>query len=409
MRPGTPGFVASRLREAREARGLTIVGLSELIGVSKQVVSKYESGERTPGPDVLIRLAAVLQVPTGFFTLEPRPENGEAIFYRSLAAATKGARLRGERRMDWLADIVGFLGQYVAFPEVSIPELPSADPEEAASAVRAAWGLGAAPIANVVWLLEAHGAVVTRGYIDAHTIDAFSRWDHIGRPLIFLAADKGSAVRSRFDAAHELGHMVLHRRVPRREFYRADAFKAIEHEAHEFASAFLLPPRAFMADLWNPGLDSMRAIKPKWEVSIAAMISRSKSIGIITDADAQRLRILAARRGWSRSEPLDDQLAPEEPRFLRRAFEMIVDRGVVARDAITDGLTLGPADIESLANLSDGFLRTSEAPISLLDRRMPTLATDDGVRGSIVPFAPRGPSASEPPRPSGQSKNDGPA
>src|SRR3546814_6566541 len=44
---------------------------------------------------------------------------------------------------------------------------------------------------------------------DTKNVDAFSCWRN-GQPFVFLNTFK-SAERSRFDAAHELAHLVLHR------------------------------------------------------------------------------------------------------------------------------------------------------------------------------------------------------
>ncbi|MCH6544747.1 MAG: ImmA/IrrE family metallo-endopeptidase, partial [Deltaproteobacteria bacterium] len=72
---------------------------------------------------------------------------------------------------------------------------------------------------------------------ETSAVDAFSFW-HGARPCIFLNPSKRSASRSRFDIAHELGHLVLH----------ADAAPGSpihEKEANAFASAFLLPRETF--------------------------------------------------------------------------------------------------------------------------------------------------------------------
>jgi hypothetical protein len=45
--------------------------------------------------------------------------------------------------------------------------------------------------------------------VDAAEVEAFSMWKE-GAPFIFLNTGK-SAEHGRFDAAHELGHLVLHR------------------------------------------------------------------------------------------------------------------------------------------------------------------------------------------------------
>lgn len=52
----------TRLKELRMQKGLTQRELGELIGVTKSVISFYELRERTPSPDVLIKLASVFHV-----------------------------------------------------------------------------------------------------------------------------------------------------------------------------------------------------------------------------------------------------------------------------------------------------------------------------------------------------------
>ncbi len=47
---GVSTFVPQRLTEAREARGLTVTQLADIIGVTKQSVSAYEKGKQIPSP-----------------------------------------------------------------------------------------------------------------------------------------------------------------------------------------------------------------------------------------------------------------------------------------------------------------------------------------------------------------------
>jgi transcriptional regulator with XRE-family HTH domain len=55
-----------RLRELRKQSGLTQKQLGERIGVTKSVVSFYELQERSPSPDVLIKLSGIFHVSTDF-------------------------------------------------------------------------------------------------------------------------------------------------------------------------------------------------------------------------------------------------------------------------------------------------------------------------------------------------------
>ena len=56
----------TRLKELRVQAGLTQKQLAEQIGVTKSVVSFYELRERTPSPEILIKLATVFHVSSDY-------------------------------------------------------------------------------------------------------------------------------------------------------------------------------------------------------------------------------------------------------------------------------------------------------------------------------------------------------
>ena len=56
----------NRLRELRVAAGLTQAQLAAQIHVTKSVVSYYELQERSPSPEVLIKLSYVFHVSTDY-------------------------------------------------------------------------------------------------------------------------------------------------------------------------------------------------------------------------------------------------------------------------------------------------------------------------------------------------------
>lgn len=400
MRPGTPNFNGRQLRDAREARGLTAVGLADLIGLTRASVSSYERGLSTPSPDAMQRIVAVLNLPPQFFWDQGLCELSEPIFYRSMSAATKAARTRAERRFNWLRRIVRFLRDFVEYPHLDFPSpLTPGEPlrlsndsvERIALDLRAAWRLGSGPVANMAWLLENHGVIVSRSNLDAETLDAFSAWvDDDGTPYVFLGADKGSAVRSRLDAAHELGHMVLHRNLDRTALGRAGDFKRIEEQAKHFAAAFLLPADAFAADLRRaPTLDTFRVLKSKWLVSIGAMIARAEELDLISAEQAQQLWRQRAWRRWTKWEPLDDDIPVEEPRVIRRAIELVLNERVVTREELLDSLPYAPSDIESLTGLSVGYLSDAPPNVRPLKVRETSQAPTEPGSGQISQFRPR--------------------
>ena len=393
---GTPGFVGERLTQAREARGLTAVSLAELIGAKSKStsISNYECGRQSPSREVMERLATILNQPAAFFLRPMPPGEPEDIWWRAMSSATKSARGRAQARHAWLREIIAYLSEYVDFPPVNVPDfnlpvdvqqITTKMIEDIATECRNFWKLGTAPIADIVLLMENNGIIVSRGELEAESLDAYSqRPNDSEHPIVFLGSDKASAARSRHDASHELGHLILHRHVDAKSIRNPVLFKLIETQAHRFAAAFNLPVKGFSDQLWAPTLDAFLALKPHWKVAIAAMIMRCEQLGIIDEDQARRSWINMNRRGWRRQEPLDDRLVPEEPRLLRRSFELLIDEGIKTPEQIQSDLMLNAADIESLACLAPGYL-SGEAPDVVA---MPQLR--EGLRsGNVLRFTPR--------------------
>ena len=63
--------------------------------------------------------------------------------------------------------------------------------------------------------------------------------------MVVLGSDKADRARSRFDGAHELGHLVMHGEQIR-------AMKEVETQAHQFAAAFLMPANDIREQLPTP-------------------------------------------------------------------------------------------------------------------------------------------------------------
>ena len=366
MRPGTPGFIGAKLREAREARVLNASVLADILGVSRQAVSQYENGKQTPAPQVMRRIAEVLNVPPHYFLTPSLASSDGTLYWRSLASATKAVRLGVERRFGWMRSIEAFLRGYLTFPRANLPDfdvpndigrLDDHHVEAMATEARRFWGLKDGPISNVTWLIENNGVIMARFDLGAEKLDAFSQWDaRNGAPYVVLGADKASAARSRFDAAHELAHLLLHKRLGQTTVNTTTLHPLIEGQAHRFAGAFLLPAASFAADLYgNPSLSLFRSLKEKWRVSIALMIMRSKKLGIIGPEQARRLWINYSSNGWKRGEPYDDIFEPEQPRLLRRSIELLVDRNVIPREEIPFRLALSASDIEKIVGLPLGY------------------------------------------------------
>lgn len=289
-------FNRSRLTVARQRAGLTMKELAAKAGIEPRTVTGYEAGEYLPGEDVARRLARILGFPLSFFLADdvdiPR---AEGVSFRSMSKMT--ARQRdGAIAAGAIAFLLSdWLDNEFDLPVSDVPDMREDTPQSAAAGLRDLWGLGNRPIKNVVHLLELKGVRVFSLGEDGKEVDAFSVW-HGQRPYVFLNSQK-SAERSRFDAAHELGHLVLHK-------HAAPNGLEAEKQANEFAAAFLMPEAPLRAVGRISGLPKVVELKRLWLVSVAAMTYRLHELGLISKWAYQQLFTEISRRGWRTDEPM---------------------------------------------------------------------------------------------------------
>lgn len=344
-------FDRARLRMARQLRGLTQVQLAREVGsVTAASVSQFENGHARPATSTLHRLGVALRVPPSFFAAPARPPAQEQVngFFRSLRSTSPRDRQQALAYVHLARELALELEKYVALPALDLPRvltdegqhLRATDIEQAAAQVRSHWNVPDGPIQDVVRLLEMNGTIVVRFRASIEKVDAFSV-NFPDRPVVALGADKGLRDRSRFDAAHELGHLVLHSTDGR------IGDKTIENQANEFAAAFLMPARDIKLEL-PARLDwpTLLHLKAKWHVSLAALLVRAKTLGIMNEHTYTQAWKTLSARGWRKVEP-GPLGTPEVPVLLRRALELMETTGVSFPEFIQRS-GLPEADIETL-------------------------------------------------------------
>lgn len=356
----------NRIREARIARGFTLTELAEQVGVSRQSVSKYESGLSVPSAHVFSEIVKVLNFPLSFFYTENHviTKHEGPIYFRSLKTSERKNRDISEIRAIWMNRIYSFIEQYISFPRLNLPDFDDSQIKDVysneeinniARILRSYWNVGKGPIDNLTFLLEKNGIIVTQIPINDSKIDAFSRW--VGdRPIIFLGSDKNCAVRSRFDLAHELGHAILHRHNHPSVLLDPKRLKLIEKEANTFASAFLLPEDSFGGEIISTSLEHFVVLKQRWGVSIQAMIFRCNELGYLSDDQTLYLRKKISKLNMRKNEPLDDILIPEKPLVLKQGIELLLNEGVLTKNDIKETFNFPVNEIEDLLTLENGTL-----------------------------------------------------
>lgn len=289
-------FSPSRLRVARKRRGLNKTQLAELIGVELRSVTGFERGDYEPSTQTLGHIAAALRFPAPFFSGPDlhEPTNRTASFrsMARMAAARREAALASGALAFLLSD---WIEARFDLPRPDLLDLREEDPETAAMVLRQHWILGEKPVRNVVHLLESRGVRVYSMAEDTAEVDAFSLWRE-NTPFVFLNTRK-SAERSRFDAAHELGHLVLHRHDEPRG-------REAEQQANRFASAFLMPRGSVLAHApMLPTVETLVRLKRHWVVSVGALAYRLNALGLLSEWTYRGLCIEMGQRGYRTSEP----------------------------------------------------------------------------------------------------------
>ena len=316
-----PEFNYTRLDLARRRRGFAKSALAEAAHITPQSLAGYRAQTRVPSPETIGRFADLLQFPQEFFfgpMLEEPPRDGSS--FRSFSRLT--ARLKDQALAAGTLAIAlsKWIDERFNLQEPSIPDYPGVEPEEAAMAVRAEWGLGEQPVRNMIHRLESHGVRVFSLAEDTGDMDAFSCWMGGDTPFVFLNTMK-SAERSRMDAAHELGHLVLHRH--HHDARRRDA----EREADQFGAAFLMPRGSVLANAPRRGpLASIIAKKHYWGVSVANLTFRMHKVRLLTDWEYRALFTEIGRRGYRRQEP--NPARHETSQVLAKVFASLREDGV---------------------------------------------------------------------------------
>ena len=303
----------TRIRLARQRQGLTRSALAVEVGVTTRTLTTWEC-DGAPDSRCAALVVATCQ-PAAFFRRPTLQEVAEgAAFFRARRRAGAGLR---HRSLSLGALGTDFYGEVAALFHLPPLRLPAADPRlspaGAARELRASWGLGAGALPNLVQLAESRGVRVLGLPVETVDIDAFSFWGEDGRPYVFLSRLKTSE-RSRFDLAHEIGHLVLHgSTVSAGE--RTD--RELEREADAFAAELLMPESTVRAQVpRSPSLARVLALKELLGVSARAAARAVYDAGRLTDWGYRQLQVELSLRGFDDDEP-GSGLPHEQSRVFR--------------------------------------------------------------------------------------------
>lgn len=298
--------------------------LATAAGVPTRTLTVYASGEIEPPDETIARMAAALDFPVEFLLADDVEEPSiDGVSFRALSSMTARQRDQAAGAASIAIELETWIRARFDLPAPDVPRLRGVqDPEAAAEAVRTAWGLGERRAPNMVHLLEAHGVRVFSLVQECAEVDAFSFW-HRGVPYVFLNSMK-TPERSRMDAAHELGHLVLH-------YWGGPGGRAAETQAQAFGSAFLMPRRSVLATMpRGASVPQIIKARKRWNVAAMNLAYRSAKLGLLTEWQARSTYIQLGQRGYRDGEP--GGIPRETSQVWGKVFDALRSEGISRSD-----------------------------------------------------------------------------
>jgi Zn-dependent peptidase ImmA (M78 family)/transcriptional regulator with XRE-family HTH domain len=300
-----------KLKSARKMKGFSMQDLVDRMEklalkhtITKQSISKYETGEMKPDSEMLGLMCKALELNPDYFT-RPAIELEEIEYRKKVDLSSRELESIKEQSIyhfQRYLELEEILGEEKKFTNpISEIFVDSEDKiEEAAEKLREKWCIGSeSPISNVIELLEEQGIKV----FELETSGSFDgcKASINGFPVIVLNTKVNKSIdRKRFSVLHELGHIVLN-------FDPRYTEKEVERLCHSFAGAFLIPKAPFKREFGghrqNVLIKELILLKQIYGISIQAIMARAKKLGLITESHYKNFSIFFSKLGYRTNEP----------------------------------------------------------------------------------------------------------
>jgi transcriptional regulator with XRE-family HTH domain len=336
-------MLGERLRAARMMAGLSQQELADNAQVSKMAISKYERDKMVPSSGVLLRISEALGREVEYFLRPIRVKVAGAVHRERAGRAERDRQATYARVGDCLEryleieTILGMQGDF-ELPQCARPAESFNEAESLAEDLRGEWQLGEDAIKDLTKLLEDQGIKVCAFPSDSGFHALLLRLED--ETPVVAVRDGLRGDRLRFSLAHELGHLVMGHAAP--------LTGEQDQLAHRFAAAFLVPAVTARRELaaWGPlrPLAYLIALKEQYGLSVQAWVWRAKELGIITEAEADRL---LRGLGRDRKKELGPTYPPERPRRMEILVGIALTNDVISRNKAAELLGNRMADIAS--------------------------------------------------------------
>lgn len=275
-------IVSQKIKNARVLKGFSQQELANKVGISKQMISKYEKGESFPTSTVLLKFKNQLNVSMNYFFKPNKIELGVINFRKKSSFSQKKQdsleqliklKLENYLEIEDLLQIDYSFKNSIANEKVnSLEEI-----ENIIITLRNDWEIGLDPIHNIIQLLEDNEIKVIELKDVEDTFDGLATFVNEKFPVIIV--NGGFPVeRKRFTLLHELGHLLLN--LPDCDKKEEEGY------CNKFASEFLFPKKLVVKEFGvkrdSISLNELIETQKKYGMSIQAIIYKLVDAGIIS-------------------------------------------------------------------------------------------------------------------------------
>lgn len=299
--------IASRLRQARDAAGLTQAEVATVLRLPRPSISQIEAGDRAVRSEELSKLAQLYGKPVTFFLEEVMGDEALTVMFRAPIVREEDrvplerglALCQKYRELEQMLNIEqGDPLQFVKVPRPRSKGEAIRHGEFIARKARDLLELGSAPIKDLGALLEMNGVKVVPCPFREEVSGAFVSTEKVG-PCIFVNS-RHPRTRQNFTLAHEYCHTLLD--WERRAHLDLAEFNKdpVETRADVFAAEFLMPKEALEQFLQRVGITAPKKhpfgpydvvrIATHFSASHLAVLWRLLNLGYIDGETRERLQ-----------------------------------------------------------------------------------------------------------------------
>lgn len=373
--------LAQKIVHARERLGYSQEDLANALGVSRAMVSYWESGKREPNDRQLAAIARLLHVPVAALLGEeelPDDSGVARMLFRGAEEELPQSALPGLLEFESFLDTYAELAEATSFEIHGMTQSPflakgngfssQEDARRKAEEVRAYLRLGLGPVGDVDIVCDLLGVTVYRTELgdDLRKTISGAFFKHPGIGFAILVNLETTPGRRRFTVAHELAHALFH---SDKERYVLSGRRKDPKErfADAFGGEFLMPTEGIRRVLEEHGIgpridspaDVVR-LQRFFDVSYETALVRLRQARLLTarhyeDFKHVRPVVFARALGYEigEEELRQDPDAWRIRRFPRRFLQLLrtaIHKGVVSVPTVAEltGLTIDEvADLAS--------------------------------------------------------------